>query len=849
MLAKGVHRQFEPIIDWIRDLTNVKDRLIQLSLVDESKRSLYRILDIFKSGLVSRSQEVARFTCRLYSNISYCLLDNNALHYGYQWAIAPKSLMNILVLALKRHIGLIEEIVTVMLDFAHNRLSSLFEDSLPNILQNDMEYFRFLNTIFESLMAREFIRKEVEETELYHRWCQLAQTFIFNSELHPLLKTDFIVFLSLAWKYFPNLFEEDSSLPDSYLDFLFQGLNTPGIVMPSICLTTLFDLFEALSSMKRRFAPMLYKVLNDSFITLYKVTDIRNAFIKNYMHLLVYNDIPAEILMDNYLPYIQGVEKHGIELGPFDMELLKFLVSKRDLSQRHQILFFDIFCKLFIQNSNFASGVMDNIVDLAASILQIEEKSELVFKFANILFQYYQATYRARKVVIGHVDLAQSMQSHKRGLCISLLRSFALIDEGIQLFIKERALDVHFELDQDFSKSKKDLKHRGNIGGMKELIKSFGDPLTLIDDYKNSKLGNSSPRREASSEHKDLRDLDLSAVQEEQLNQEQSFSRNASKIQNSSLSLRKSNVRITTGKQRVRHMTKLELYESIRSKGLDKDEKEVAKLEKFKQKLERAEAGNRIAFQEEKEKEKKEQLFIRKHLNKRRIELGIIKRGDLKDGEDLTLLYPLGQYEKDAKKLENKFGVEQIKLVEFESIEEDEMKALRYTFSKYSRLWKYIFMSYANSIQTFEKRKDFETIGHQLGRISVPEFYKFIRDYRLDRLIQQAEIKIIFRLISIKVIKKENGENYFLDKNGFKDAMLQVILLSYSRSPTNLSDKPYPVFVEAFLEEIKSVFISKKKSVEFFTDPDKFNALGDKEVTEYLNTMINEDPEFELPQV
>ena len=102
----------------MRELSDVKTRLVELCLADESKKSLPRVLDIFKSGLISRDYEVARYTCRLYSNMSYILLENGALEQGYQWAVQPKSLMVVLVLCLKRHSSLIEEVVTVMLDFA-----------------------------------------------------------------------------------------------------------------------------------------------------------------------------------------------------------------------------------------------------------------------------------------------------------------------------------------------------------------------------------------------------------------------------------------------------------------------------------------------------------------------------------------------------------------------------------------------------------------------------------------------------------------------------------------------------------------------------------------------------------
>ena len=147
-------------------------------------------------------------------------------------------------------------------------------------------------------------------------------------------------------------------------------------------------------------------------------------------------------------------------------------------------------------------------------------------------------------------------------------------------------------------------------------------------------------------------------------------------------------------------------------------------------------------------KEQNEYKFLKKHLNKRRIELGVGKRGELKEGEHETLMYPFGEYEKIQEKFEDRSGIELIELVDFAEFEESDYESLKATFAKYSRLWSNIFTVYSNRINTFEKRSDFDKICSQLGRISIPEFYKFIKEYKFDDKINQLEIKTLFKLIS-----------------------------------------------------------------------------------------------------
>ena len=167
-----------------------------------------------------------------------------------------------------------------------------------------MEYFRFVNIIFESLMAREAVRREVGETGLFQRWCQLAITFTLNNDLQANLKSDFIGFLKIAWKFFPDLFEEKNQLPEAFVGFLTETISSGPHLMSVISVSTLFDLLALFSQIRRKWAPEIFKRLNTAFIQLHRFEDLKNHFIKCYMDLFVSADIPAEILMDIYLPFV-----------------------------------------------------------------------------------------------------------------------------------------------------------------------------------------------------------------------------------------------------------------------------------------------------------------------------------------------------------------------------------------------------------------------------------------------------------------------------------------------------------------------------------------------------------------
>jgi chaperone required for assembly of F1-ATPase len=71
MLAKGFKNEFDPIIDWIREISDLKTHIIDLCLsVEDDGETLFQFLNIFRSGLVSRNGEVAKICSRFYSNLT-----------------------------------------------------------------------------------------------------------------------------------------------------------------------------------------------------------------------------------------------------------------------------------------------------------------------------------------------------------------------------------------------------------------------------------------------------------------------------------------------------------------------------------------------------------------------------------------------------------------------------------------------------------------------------------------------------------------------------------------------------------------------------------------------------------
>lgn len=72
-------------------MNEIAEYLVDLALRDPTSNTLMRLLQAFKSGLVSKNIDVARLTCKLYSTMSHHLLDKASLDLAYAWFVSPHT--------------------------------------------------------------------------------------------------------------------------------------------------------------------------------------------------------------------------------------------------------------------------------------------------------------------------------------------------------------------------------------------------------------------------------------------------------------------------------------------------------------------------------------------------------------------------------------------------------------------------------------------------------------------------------------------------------------------------------------------------------------------------------------
>lgn len=759
-------------------------------------------------------------------------------------------------MCLHRHADLVENVTTMILDIVKNHFESFFEENLPLLIKNDLQYFRFVNMIFSSILSRESSRMILERSGIVGKWCSLANN-ILSSEIQPVMKTDSLGFLLNCWLNLPDYFESIPDLANKLVSWMSDlAANGGSSLLHAICVSRLFELLEKFSEDKRKIAPEIYRHLIALFLSSDKSSTRRERVIQGFIHLFLNTQIPSAVLLDAYLPHFQGKMGVDFELNIFDLDFLKFLVRDQRLSNRFRLMFFDIFCKILL-SSPYGTAVFIELVDLSLELLSGEQRS-LVFKFFDIAFRFFVSTFKSRKVVPGQTNELMNLQAHKRAvICryfVALVRRLSG-DANAKEIVKEKTLVNYFEIRDHLEKDKRKGAGKAEPKGLRDILAQFGEVDAILEEYMRAhNIYYGSDMQADTSVGKKQRGInkeeeELARIAEEKLQNgiavTQEERKALTKVQNFK--------RIQAMKEKSNHSkkdekeqeSKLELYNKLREKGIVDDPIGVAKLEEYKRKI-RDKQDRQIEFMaDERIKDIRLKDNLHTLLQQRRVELGVESSFLADDGGE-RLIYPLDSYDKNKLKFEVETGMIEIDLLDLDKLEKLDADAVKYKMKEFRKLWRNIFNLYSNCLKGMEKGADFNKIKDQLSRISRMEFWKFIKDYGLTNYITQDEIAVLFKLINTRK-QQHQADLSYLDYDGHVEMMLQSIYLMFTRPPIDLSHLPPAFAIDKFVELVKKKFQDEGKKTEFFEDAFKYSVLSDPQVVDYLNEQLAKDPDYPIP--
>lgn len=179
VLVKGVKSNYEQIQSWLQDIyINIK-RVMTFIEVDEANMSI--IFQSLKPGLLSKNEEVALWSLRIYSKMSYELANMELLPTGYEWFCRVNGGgLHSCVLCLHRHPNIKEVIVSFMLQIGRYNVIDLLTVQLRKVLENPIEYLSVVHIILKPLAESDLSKEELVNGQIIDLWCEIAERFAEN---------------------------------------------------------------------------------------------------------------------------------------------------------------------------------------------------------------------------------------------------------------------------------------------------------------------------------------------------------------------------------------------------------------------------------------------------------------------------------------------------------------------------------------------------------------------------------------------------------------------------------------------------------------------------------------------
>ncbi len=124
VLVKGVKNEFveiEQLMErWFKRLDFILQKMI------EQNDMCFFFLQVVKPTLLSKSEEIAQWGCRILSKIAHELANLDMLPLAYDWFVREAGGLATTILALSRHPKLNQHVVGYILEFARFNVAELF---------------------------------------------------------------------------------------------------------------------------------------------------------------------------------------------------------------------------------------------------------------------------------------------------------------------------------------------------------------------------------------------------------------------------------------------------------------------------------------------------------------------------------------------------------------------------------------------------------------------------------------------------------------------------------------------------------------------------------------------------
>ncbi|KAL4496244.1 hypothetical protein ABPG72_012981 [Tetrahymena utriculariae] len=898
LFAKGVKGLFDPIIFFYQEVYQSIPLLLQLFLEDPTKKSMHFSMNCLKPGIVSKSFEVATWAARLFSKLALEFSESNLLTVSWDWFVGENGGLNTTLLGLKRHPDMKDLVVQILLQFARYNFVELFTIHMKKAQPDPKDLVGTYLVLLKSLTATPTACDEILNAGILDEWIDFALDGSTDEYKNTIdMRIVSLTLLVEVWMLFPFKIEDSEYKSNAVLQLLGKACKDKSQSLVVCSLTLLFQLLIYFGNQKSQFAPNVYRTLTLSIIENHQNVVVREYIMNNFITVYeTLESIPLNILIEPLVRQIQVTDQVSYFFNVFDFNFFAYISKNDKLQLKNAIQLLDLFFKIYLNNTIFANVSSVPILNIVNRFIDSETLQEFVIKFVKVALAMLYASEKKKrpkekvmplynnKSAIGQPNLSpgeieqELIQAQKRALIVEMIKSIVTIN-CYELNEKIKPLVAHTNIQiKQFTKQ--------NNKGMLSILTLFGNPDTILEKYEKEYIEH---QQQLKQEEKERREQEQDSLLQDF---EGSPKNQGDVLKSIEDNLKKYGIGL---KERQAKLTKAEATRLALLRNPKADPKILKKLQEIKVNYDNREEKKKLEVVKQEQETQKEKEVLRKQLMRRSLEQGV-SNFNQRDAEGV-LLFQFGSREKQIKR-ENKTGLPILQYIDLDKEEQRDKDSINALLRRYNKILKNVFVKYSNtgfSVQFSNKNvNSFDAIKEHNSLISIPEMYRFIKDYELSEKLSKEEHQTLVRIISQEQAKKkskqevrrdqpelnkqldqkkklpvsQSQQNMFLkgsyenkwnynqnevkdvksfDFQGFQDYIVQFAGYIYSKPPEDLRHLPLSASLQKVFDHMREITKKKGQSTAFFDDYDNL-FFGETEVIKQFNKKLEENPDYPLPQ-
>lgn len=393
LIICGKKGEFESVVRFFETIYTNIERLVQMSLTDSSNSTLKILLTFLKSGLVSRNQDVARWTSIILGKIGYLLDVMDCLDIGYGLFIGECGFIKVILEGMKRHPDLGIEMLEIITAFGKENIEDILEIHIRKHLPEGYGFFKFTHEYIDVLITNKLTLEYIETKGVIKKWVNRAIKCLDLHADNSINTTIYATFLLInLWHKFDERLETivkgaKERIFEKFDYIVKEGQKSPQILHISFInsLITLLSNLRDDKVLQARIKSILLEYISNYSCDKHFET---RTFVFEMMTIIVEEDLLS--FNDCFRMILKSQEERSNWLMPTNFKFLEIQIKKNNLHTTTFVYLLDFLCKEFMSEITFMATLEPLILQILLNNAGAKEIDIYLVRFIKSLYNFLQ---------------------------------------------------------------------------------------------------------------------------------------------------------------------------------------------------------------------------------------------------------------------------------------------------------------------------------------------------------------------------------------------------------------------------------------------------------------------------